>query len=151
MNRTRMFLWQLAIIALAMPTFGSPLVKKVSCMLPPPAKKIQRRSIITTAEKFVIAKLYIRPASVNEFRQMLEALAVQTRKEPGCIEYTWYPEPGEAGAFMLIEHYRNQAGLQYHFRQPYLSEFVKKMEGWKSKDWIVYFLSSEPDALKEDK
>ncbi|TWF35348.1 antibiotic biosynthesis monooxygenase [Chitinophaga polysaccharea] len=88
---------------------------------------------------------------MDEFRQMLEALAVQTRKEPGCIDYTWYPEPGEAGAFTLIEHYRDQASLRYHFQQPYLAEFVRKMEGWKSKDWNVYFLSSEPDALKEDK
>ncbi|MCW3463937.1 putative quinol monooxygenase [Chitinophaga nivalis] len=106
---------------------------------------------ITTTEKFVIAKLFIQPVSIEEFRQALETLAIQTRKEPGCIDYTYYPEPGVAGAFTLIEHYRNQESLQHHFLQPYLAAFVKKMEGWKSKDLQVYFLSIEPDALKEGK
>lgn len=108
-------------------------------------------STTTATEKFVIAKLYIRPESMEEFRMALDGLAALTRKEPGCIQYTWYPEPGEEGTFTLIEHYRDQAGLKHHFAQPYLAEFVKKMEGWKSKDLKVYFLSSEPDALKEDK
>lgn len=102
-------------------------------------------------EKFVIAKLYIRPEATTEFRSALDTLAALTRKEPGCIAYTWYPEPGEAGAFTLIEHYRDQAGLKYHFAQPYLVDFVKKMEGWKTKDLKIYFLSASPDALQEDK
>lgn len=123
-----------------------------SCLRKLSEKEYQTMSTtITTMEKFVIAKLFIRPESTDGFRRALEELAVLTRKEPGCIDYTYYPEPAEKGAFTLIEHYRDQAGLRYHFQQAYLAEFVKKMEGWKSKDLKVYFLSVEPDALKDDK
>ncbi|NML37836.1 antibiotic biosynthesis monooxygenase [Chitinophaga sp. G-6-1-13] len=159
MNRTRMFLWQLACMTLSIPAFSCPSTypdkqapegRKITASNGCFANKLYMMNT-TTTEKFVIAKLYIRPASTEEFRRALETLAILTRKEAGCIEYTWYPEPAEEGTFTLIEHYRDQAGLKYHFAQPYLAEFVKKMEGWKSKDLKVYFLSSEPDALKEDK
>ncbi|MBC9928932.1 putative quinol monooxygenase [Chitinophaga qingshengii] len=99
-------------------------------------------------EKFVIAKLFIKTSATADFHHALEALAVVTRKEPGCISYTWYAEPLEAGVFMLIEHYRDKAGLQHHFRQTYLADFIKKMDTWKIKDPEVHFLSAEPDALK---
>ncbi|NLR63334.1 antibiotic biosynthesis monooxygenase [Chitinophaga varians] len=153
MNRTRTFLWQLACLTLSIPAFSRPLNnpdKQASeGRTIPAANKLYTMN--TATEKFVIAKLYIRPESAAAFSQALETLAILTRKETGCMEYTWYPEPTEPGAFTLIEHYRDQAGLKYHFAQPYLAEFIKKLEGWKSKDLKVYFLSSEPDALKEDK
>ncbi|RBL91158.1 putative quinol monooxygenase [Chitinophaga flava] len=123
-----------------------------SCVRKLSEKKYQTMSItITTMEKFVIAKLFIRPEFTDEFNKALEELAVLTRKEPGCIEYTYYPEPAEKGAFTLIEHYQDQPGVHYHFQQAYLAAFVKKLEGWKSKDLKVYFLSVEPEALKDDK
>lgn len=104
-----------------------------------------------TMEKFVVAKLFIKREATADFHQALEALAIVTRKEPGCISYTYYAEPFEAGAFTLIERYRSKAGLQYHFRQAYLADFIKKMDAWKTKDPEVHFLSAEPDALKDDK
>ncbi|MBC9914420.1 putative quinol monooxygenase [Chitinophaga varians] len=162
MNRIKMLLWQLACIVLSIPAFSCPSTQpdkpaaedrniSIARTGKTSANKLHLMNTITATEKFVIAKLYIRPESMDAFRRALEELAAQTRKEPGCIQYTWYPEPGEEGAFTLIEHYRDQAGLKYHFAQSYLADFVKKMEGWKSKDLKVYFLSSEPDALKEDK
>ncbi|MBO9729589.1 MAG: antibiotic biosynthesis monooxygenase [Chitinophaga sp.] len=149
MNCAKLMLWPLACVLSALPAVARPGESQHT-----PADSslttLQGTRRITM-EKFVIAKLFIQPAFADEFRQALEKLAVQTRKEPGCLDYTYYPEPGQTGVFTLIEHYRDVAGLKFHFRQSYLAEFVKKVEGWKSKDLQVYFLSSEPDALKDDK
>lgn len=149
MNRAKLLLWLLAGIISALSAVATPMADRYT-----PADSCfttSSRTNFTTMEKFVIAKLFIQPAAVAEFRQALEKLAIQTRKEPGCLDYTYYPEPGQPGVFALIEHYRDVAGLKFHFQQPYLAEFVKKVEGWKSKDLQVYFLSSEPDALKDAK
>jgi quinol monooxygenase YgiN len=146
MNRAKLLLWLFAGVVSALPALSAPR------HLPADSSLITSSAThFTTMEKFVIAKLFIQPAAVDEFRQALEKLAIQTRKEPGCLDYTYYPEPGQPGVFTLIEHYRDQAGLKFHFQQPYLAEFVRKVAGWKSKDLQVYFLSSEPDALKDDK
>ncbi len=152
-----MLVWQLACVVTSLSDINSHLtednannrannsVSVTSREVPPP------KDTITATEKFVIAKLFIRPESMEAFRQAMDELVIVTRQEPDCIGYTYYADASEQGAFTVIEHYRNGAGLRYHFKQVYLADFVKKVEGWKSKDLEVHFLSVEVDALKDDK
>jgi quinol monooxygenase YgiN len=129
--------WAMAMAELYNPT----IMARCSFM-----KRSSEMKLKDTMEKFVIAKLFIQPARVDEFLRKLEVLAVLTKKEPGCLGYTYYPEPAQAGTFTVVEHYRDQASIRYHFEQPYLKEFIQKIEGWKSKDLKVYFLTVDPDA-----
>ncbi|WP_170137797.1 putative quinol monooxygenase [Chitinophaga dinghuensis] len=152
-----MLVWQLACVVTSLSDVNSHLTEcnvndrannsaAVTCREVPPPK-----DTITATEKFVIAKLFIRPESMAAFRAAMDELVIVTRKEPGCIGYTYYADSSEKGAFTVIEHYRDGAGLRYHFQQDYLADFVKKVETWKSKDPEVHFLSVEVDALKDDK
>lgn len=97
-------------------------------------------------EKFVIARLFIRPAFVQAFHRQIEELTTLTLQEPGCLAYNWYRDPSAEGTFIIIEHYRDQDGLKYHFSQPYLQAFVGKVNEWKAKELQVHFLSPEPNA-----
>jgi quinol monooxygenase YgiN len=99
-------------------------------------------------EKFVVARLFIHSTYVEKFLRQLEELAILSRKEPGCLEYDWYANPSEEGAFTVLEHYRDRESLKYHFSQPYLQDFVDKVKAWGSKELQVHFLSAEPDVLE---
>lgn len=101
-------------------------------------------------EKFVIARLFIQPALVQEFQRQIKHLTTLSRQEPGCLEYDWYVDPSEEGAFTVIEHYRDQKDLEYHFSRPELKEFVDKVNAWKSKELQLHFLSAEPDILSAE-
>lgn len=95
-------------------------------------------------EKFVVARLFICPPFIQEFHRAIEQLTVLSREEPGCLEYNWYADPSEAGTFAVVEHYRDQESLQYHFSRPYLQHFVDKVNTWSAKQLQVHFLSAAP-------
>ncbi len=97
-------------------------------------------------ERFVVARLFIQHAFLQEFRQQIEQLTTLSRQEPGCLEYHWYADISEKGTFTVIERYRDQEGLKEHFSRPYLQDFINWVNAWSSKNLEVHFLSAEPVA-----
>jgi quinol monooxygenase YgiN len=97
-------------------------------------------------EKFVVARIFIQSSFVQEFHRQMEELTMLSRKEPGCLEYRWYAESSEEGAFTVIERYRDQEDLKYHFSRPYLQDFVDKVNAWRSQELQVHFLSAASGA-----
>jgi quinol monooxygenase YgiN len=95
-------------------------------------------------EKFVVARLFIHAPFIQEFHRAIEQLTVLSREEPGCLEYGWYADPLVAGTFAIIERYRDQESLQYHFSRPYLQHFADKVNAWSAKELQVHFLSTVP-------
>lgn len=48
-----------------------------------------------------------------------------SRAEPGCISYHFYEDALEPDSFFFYEEWRDQAAVDFHFRQPYCLAFIR--------------------------
>ena len=53
----------------------------------------------------------------------MSAMMAETRKEEGCISYTFSPDMHDEALFHLFEEWESQAHLQAHFEAPHMAEF----------------------------
>jgi quinol monooxygenase YgiN len=49
-----------------------------------------------------------------------------SRAEPGCVSYHFYEDTMEPNAFFFYEEWRDQAAVDFHFKQPYCLAFIGK-------------------------
>jgi quinol monooxygenase YgiN len=64
--------------------------------------------------------------------QALDALAVfvaKSRKEPGCIDYAFTPDPDEPGRVRVFEHWDSDASLTEHLQLPHVKELRAALSG----------------------
>lgn len=61
----------------------------------------------------------------------------ETRKEPGCISYTFSADLSEAGGFRIFEEWESQAALDAHFKSPHMAKFQGQMGGFGLKEMSV--------------
>lgn len=64
-----------------------------------------------------------KPGKGDALHQALAILEDQTRKEPGCIAFTFYRALTAPDDFLLIEAFRNAEALAVHMREPHTREF----------------------------
>lgn len=55
--------------------------------------------------------------------EMMEA----TRREPGCISYTFSGDLAYAGRFRIFEEWQSQADLDLHFASPHMAAFQRRV------------------------
>ena len=70
-----------------------------------------------------------------EVQNMLTHLVSETRKETACIRYDLHTSEN---VFILWEEWKDQVGLDLHNDQPYLQEFIQKVESLVSTPIQVY-------------
>lgn len=61
----------------------------------------------------------------------------ETRREPGCISYTFSADLGEDGLFHLFEEWESQDALDAHFKTPHMAVFQGKIAGLGVKEMKV--------------
>jgi quinol monooxygenase YgiN len=66
-----------------------------------------------------------RDAAVEAAIEMMEA----TRKESGCISYTFSADLADPGAFRIFEEWESQEALDAHFAAPHMAKFQKQVGG----------------------
>lgn len=52
-----------------------------------------------------------------------------TRREPGCISYTFSADLADESLFHIFEEWESQEALDAHFRTPHMEAFLGKMGG----------------------
>lgn len=52
-----------------------------------------------------------------------------TRRESGCISYTFSADLEDAGRFRIFEEWESQEALHAHFAAPHMAEFQKTVAG----------------------
>jgi quinol monooxygenase YgiN len=66
-------------------------------------------------------------------REQAEAAAremmSETRKEPGCISYTFSSDLEAPGRYRIFEEWENDAALATHFASPHMARFQKAVGG----------------------
>lgn len=56
-------------------------------------------------------------------------MQAETRKEPGCISYTFSADLDLPGAFRIFEEWESEAALTAHFAAPHMAKFQKAAGG----------------------
>jgi quinol monooxygenase YgiN len=58
-------------------------------------------------------------------REMMQ----ETRREAGCISYTFSADLERAGRFLIFEEWEGDEALRAHFAAPHMARFQKAMGG----------------------
>jgi quinol monooxygenase YgiN len=62
------------------------------------------------------------PADRDSALRAFSAVVAASRKEPGCIDYAFTPDPDLAGRVRVFEHWVSDAALTEHLTLPHVQE-----------------------------
>jgi quinol monooxygenase YgiN len=74
-----------------------------------------------------------REPAIAAAREMM----AETRKERGCISYTFSAELDEPGRFRLFEEWEDDEALSAHFASPHMARFRKAVGGLGVREMAV--------------
>lgn len=121
-----------------------------SCRQKPAVPAEQPVETVTPADgqKMIIAKVAIKPENVEDFIKAAQSIIKSSNEEEGCIEYQLFQNPYEKSSFVFVEKYVNQAAIDFHFGQPYFSEFGTTISGWTQgpAEIMIYDIAGERKA-----
>lgn len=66
-----------------------------------------------------------REEAIDAAREMMEA----TRREAGCLAYTFSADLADPGRFRIFEEWESQAALDAHFATPHMAAFQGRVAG----------------------
>jgi quinol monooxygenase YgiN len=82
----------------------------------------------------VIACFYARPEKRQELEKILQEFVVQTRQEPGCIDYHLHQSDADPNVFVFYENWRSRGDWDLHNQKPFLKSFLDKRTDYLAKD-----------------
>jgi quinol monooxygenase YgiN len=74
-----------------------------------------------------------REQAIAAAREMMS----ETRKEEGCISYTFSAELDEPGRFRIFEEWEGEEALNAHFAAPHMARLQKAMGGLDVREMKV--------------
>jgi len=74
-----------------------------------------------------------RDAAIAAAREMMS----ETRKEKGCISYTFSADLEDPGRFRIFEEWQDDAALAAHFKSPHMASFQKAVGGLGVREMTV--------------
>lgn len=70
------------------------------------------------------------PEDIARFTPAAIEMMRASRDEPGCIDYAFSVEVGEPGLLRVVEKWKDQAALDYHFTTPHMAAFQRALGGF---------------------
>ncbi len=67
----------------------------------------------------------IKPDAWEEAKQLAGRLEEATRKEPGCLMYTFHIDRTKPSTFFIFEEWESDAALAQHFKTEHMKEFMQ--------------------------
>jgi (4S)-4-hydroxy-5-phosphonooxypentane-2,3-dione isomerase len=61
-----------------------------------------------------------------EAARLFQELAVESRKEPGCVLFTPHQHKAEPARFLIYEQFKDDAALDAHRAAPHFQKYVKQ-------------------------
>ncbi len=74
---------------------------------------------------YIVALFHFKENHLAEALQLLEKLAITTRKEDGCLQYDLVEDSENKGVFFLMELWESEAHHREHNASEHLAEFRK--------------------------
>jgi len=72
----------------------------------------------------VSGKAKFKPGAIVGLRDIMQATITETRKEVGCIDYSYGVDVLDPDAIVVVEYWESWAALEKHFTQPHMAEWV---------------------------
>lgn len=88
----------------------------------------------------VIAKNFVRPECIEEFKNLALELVAETQKEPGCIEYNLHQCVAIPTWFTILECWESQAHLDAHCKTKHFTEICPQFEPLIERPGDVTFI-----------
>ena len=95
-----------------------------------------------SSDLYVIAEIVSKPEKADELRAVIVPFAAQSRKEPGCREYTLMEVESEPGRFLTFERWSGRAALDKHMKTPAMAAVAPKLGDLLAKPFTQIFLSA---------
>lgn len=73
----------------------------------------------------VTGVIEVTDGSREKAAMLAAAMAIETRKEAGCISYGFYADIENQNRFRIYEEWKDMAALEAHFATPHMAEFQK--------------------------
>jgi quinol monooxygenase YgiN len=96
----------------------------------------------------VVAGTFRIPAeNLSALKPHLAAVIAATRKEDGCLIYSYAVDVEEAGLIRVFEHWRDQACLNAHFETPHMQVWreVRDALGFHDRQLKSFHASNEKE------
>jgi len=81
-----------------------------------------------TAEVWLMPVFIAKAGHETDLQEALSALQAESRKDPGCLEYTVFSDDQRPGTFVLIEGWARQEDLKAHNEEAHVKDFVTGVE-----------------------
>ncbi len=75
----------------------------------------------------VSGKAKVAPGAIDKVRDVMETTIRATRKEQGCIDYSYGVDVLDPDAILILEYWDDWAALEAHFTQPHMAEWIKAL------------------------
>jgi quinol monooxygenase YgiN len=90
------------------------------------------------SELHVVATIPAKPEHVESIRAAMEHVAVESRKEDGCLSYDVYESAAVPGTFVTIERWVDQATMDLHLQTPHVAAAIAASEGALTGDVAIH-------------
>lgn len=79
-----------------------------------------------------------KPAHAAGMRSILEELDTASLQEAACLRYDLHQAAADPCLFILHEEWADEAGLEWHSRQPYLQKFMEVSAAMTDRPVVIY-------------
>jgi quinol monooxygenase YgiN len=95
------------------------------------------------AEEFIIAGWMDYGENRDKVLAPFIDVAVASREEPGCLDYSVCADPEHAGRIIVFERWTSEPDLVEHFKMPYIEQFRTEIAPFPrvARDIRRYFIS----------
>ena len=70
--------------------------------------------------------VHVKPEAHDIAVEAMSEVLAETRKEAGCISYTFSPDFADPGLFHLFEEWESREHLSAHFDAPHIAAYRKR-------------------------
>jgi quinol monooxygenase YgiN len=97
----------------------------------------------------VSGKAKVRPGAVEKVRREMENAILETRKEAGCVDYSYGLDVLDPETIIVLEYWESQEALTAHFTQRHMAAWMTALNdaGVISQDIKAYEVAGERQLL----
>lgn len=111
---------------------------------PIPEAAFTRTSVRVQDKPFAaVVQAEIAPDRLNEFLELIETNAVETRKEPGCLRFDVLQSQEAENKFFFYELYKSASDVDYHKTQPHYNRWAD----FKASGGVINSVTYKTDGV----
>lgn len=72
----------------------------------------------------ILGQIDVDGADIDAMVALVQSLVVETRKEPGCLHYSFARDVSDPNRLQIAEWWQDEAALFRHFTMPHIATFM---------------------------